>query len=117
MILGAQLLCIDYTRPANYGVNNTSYSHWATEQTMTGKLTKLGAFLICLAVPACGPALDLRDAIQGRYGPNTPTGSWKRDFWGRSYFEPYPWLTVPKHEASGAIPQPTAHAEEAGKSP
>jgi hypothetical protein len=77
---------------------------------MRGKLTKLGRFLICLAVPACGPALDLRDDVQGRVGPNTPTGSWKRDFWGRSYFEAYPWRTAPMDEASDATSQPSGDA-------
>jgi hypothetical protein len=68
---------------------------------------KLGVFLISLAVPACGPLLDYRDAVEGRVGPNTPTGSWKRDFWGRSYFETYPWLyTVPSNVDSFPLRQP-----------
>ena len=48
------------------------------------------AAVICFTVPACGPILDLRDHVSPRYGPSTPYGELKRDFWGRRYLVPYP---------------------------
>jgi hypothetical protein len=47
------------------------------------------ALLTCLAIPACGPALDLYGCLPGLYGPYTPGGKIKHDFWGNSYIEPY----------------------------
>jgi hypothetical protein len=84
---------------------------------MIGKLAKLGALLFCLAIPACGPALDLCDDMQGRVGRYTPSGLWKRDFWGRWYFEPYPCRPSPKTEAADTISPPNPDAEEARKAP
>jgi hypothetical protein len=43
------------------------------------------------ALSGCGPLMELRDTFgPTRYGPMTPYGEIKHDFWGNSYIEPYP---------------------------
>jgi hypothetical protein len=85
---------------------------------MKGKLNRGVALLFCLAAAGCGSLLDWRDSARGVIGPNTPTGAWKRDFWGNSYFEPYCWKrTPPMNETSDAVPQPYADEQQVGKSP
>jgi hypothetical protein len=49
-----------------------------------------------LALSGCGALMDLRDALgPTKYGPLTPHGQIKRDFWGNTYIEPYPHLLRP----------------------
>jgi hypothetical protein len=69
-----------------------------------------GVLAFCLGLAGCGPLLDWRDSVTYRVGPNTPTGTWKRDFWGRDYFVPYvvepkPWAPNPEPGATGAAPR------------
>jgi hypothetical protein len=68
-----------------------------------------GTLAFCLGLAGCGPLLDWRDSVPLRVGPNTPTGTWKRDFWGRDYFvsdidEPKPWAPNLAQGATGAAP-------------
>jgi hypothetical protein len=55
---------------------------------MLARILRLNLALSCLLFPACGPLLDYHDRATGVVGGNTPTGTWKRDFWGDKYFEP-----------------------------
>jgi hypothetical protein len=57
---------------------------------MLAKRAERIAALLCLLIPACGPLMDWNDARTGVLGGYTPTGCWKRDFWGDKYFQPYP---------------------------
>jgi hypothetical protein len=85
---------------------------------MKGKLKRGVILLFCLAAAGCGSFLDWRDSACNVIGPNTPTGAWKRDFWGNSYFEPYRWKPIPPlFETSDADLQPNADKPQAGKSP
>jgi len=78
-------------------------------------LMRAGTLAVCLGLPACGPLLDWRDSVTYRVGPNTPTGTWKRDFWGRDYFVPYvvepkPWAPNPEQGAT-SVAQPQSRAD------
>jgi hypothetical protein len=58
---------------------------------MSAPTRQLIMFLALLVVPACGPIMDLDDALHPcRVGPMTPRGQLKHDFWGNTYLEPYP---------------------------
>lgn len=72
---------------------------------MIGKLAKPGAFLICITVSACGPALDIRDAVEGRLGPYTPYGKYERDLWGQTRFVPYKSSPQQKTQDNNLQPQ------------
>lgn len=47
--------------------------------------------IVTIVTAGCGPMMDLRDSVRhpppGKY---TPKGSLEHDFWGRTYFKPYP---------------------------
>src|SRR5262249_39198910 len=68
-----------------------------------------GISFALLALSGCGPLMDLRDAIgPTRYGPMTPYGQIKHDFWGNTYIEPYPQPpreSVPDKQGSDPSPK------------
>lgn len=72
------------------------------KKTCRNALVALG----CLISPACGPVMDLRDALHPeRVGSMTPFGQIKHDFWGNRYIEPYPVeMTKPNSQATSEMP-------------
>jgi hypothetical protein len=85
------------------------------KQSMVGKLARMATLLSCLTISACGPILDLRDELQHRHGPYTPTGLWKRDFWGEPHFVPYTILDLEKSKESDANTPQRADVKETEK--
>jgi hypothetical protein len=66
--------------------------------------------------------MDLHDEMTGAVGGTLPDGKLKRDFWGQTYFEPYPYPRyVPPPEGPSDVTtsavEGASSGEQSDKSP